>query len=31
MHYFVGAELQIVISQSHAQCGELGYGPNGQK
>lgn len=30
MHYFVGADTSC-ISWGHAQNGELGYGPNGQK
>ncbi|XP_056177272.1 uncharacterized protein LOC115693121 isoform X3 [Syzygium oleosum] len=30
MHYFVGADASC-ISWGHAQYGELGYGPNGQK
>jgi alpha-tubulin suppressor-like RCC1 family protein len=30
MHHFVGADSSC-ISWGHAQYGELGYGPNGQK
>lgn len=30
MHHFVGADSSC-ISWGHAQNGELGYGPNGQK
>lgn len=30
MHHFVGADNSC-ISWGHAQHGELGYGPNGQK
>lgn len=30
MHHFVGADNSC-ISWGHAQYGELGYGPNGQK
>ncbi|GKU90066.1 hypothetical protein SLEP1_g4110 [Rubroshorea leprosula] len=30
MHHFVGADFSC-ISWGHAQYGELGYGPNGQK
>lgn len=30
MHHFVGADSSC-ISWGHAQSGELGYGPNGQK
>lgn len=30
MHHFVGADTSC-ISWGHAQYGELGFGPNGQK
>ena len=30
MHHFVGADSSC-ISWGHAQYGELGFGPNGQK